>query len=74
MVSIRIVTSHTQEGVKKVPEQGKIEKKTEWKKVIDHPDLEIYWPSKVTVVGFFAAWLIVALIILGTMFLARIGA
>lgn len=51
-----------------------MEKKTEWKKVIDHPDLEIYWPSKVTVIGFFAAWFIVALIILGTMFLARIGA
>jgi hypothetical protein len=57
-----------------VSEQQKSEKKTEWKKVIDHPDLEIYWPSKVTVVGFLAAWLIVAVIIMGTMFLARIGA
>ncbi len=49
-------------------------KKEAWKKIIDHPDLEIYWPSRVTVVGFLAAWLIVILIIAGVMFLARIGA
>lgn len=48
--------------------------RTEWKKIIDHPDLEIYWPSRTTVVGFLAAWGVVALIIAGTMFLARIGA
>ncbi len=47
---------------------------SEWKKIIDHPDLEIYWPSKTTLVGFLVAWGIVALIITGTMILARIGA
>ena len=45
-----------------------------WKKIIDHPDLEIYWPSRTTVVGFLIAWVIVILIIAGTMMLARIGA
>jgi hypothetical protein len=53
---------------------GKNQPVTEWKKIINHPDLEIYWPSRVTVVGFFVAWLFVALIIMGTVFLARIGA
>ena len=46
----------------------------EFKKIINHPDLEIYWPSRTTVVGFLVAWLFVAIIIIGTMFLARIGA
>jgi len=45
-----------------------------WKKIIDHPDLEIYWPSRTTVVGFLIACLIVVVIIAGTMILARIGA
>jgi hypothetical protein len=45
----------------------------EWKKIFNHPDIEIYWPSKITVLGFLAAWCIVTLIIVGTMFLARIG-
>ncbi len=66
--------SHISKGVSKVSERIQTEVKTEWKKIIDHPDLEIYWPSKVTVVGFLVAWLIVILIISGTMFLARIGA
>jgi uncharacterized membrane protein len=44
------------------------------KKVINHPDWEIYWPSRVTVVGFFLAWFFVSLIIILTMILARIGA
>jgi len=54
---------------------GKVSTKSpkEWKKIINHPDIEIYWPSKVTVVGFFIAWCIVAVIITGTMILARIG-
>ena len=47
---------------------------SEWKKIINHPDIEIYWPSRVTVAGFLAAWLIVILIIAGTMILAHIGA
>lgn len=46
----------------------------EWKKIINHPDLEIYWPSRTTVIGFLVACLFVALIIAGTMFLAQIGA
>jgi hypothetical protein len=49
-------------------------KRAEWKKLIDHPDLEIYRPSRITVVGFLIAWLFVILIIAGTMILARIGA
>jgi hypothetical protein len=49
-------------------------KQTEWKKIIDHPDFEIYRPSRVTMVGFLIAWLFVILIIAGTMILARIGA
>ena len=44
------------------------------KKIIDHPDWEIYLPRKVTVVGFIVAWLIVTGIIIGTMILARFGA
>ena len=46
----------------------------EWKKIFNHPDLEIYWPSRTTVVGFLVAWLFVALIIFGAVFLSRIGA
>jgi hypothetical protein len=49
-------------------------RKETWKKIIDHPDLEIYWPSRTTVVGFLVAWLFVILIIAGAMFIARIGA
>ena len=44
------------------------------KKIFNHPDLEIYWPSKVTWVGFLVAWLFVIFIIVGTMILAHIGA
>ena len=44
------------------------------KKVINHPDFEIYWPTRVTLVGFLLAWVFVALIIIVTIFLARIGA
>lgn len=62
---------------REVRETGGADKKAqppkEWKKVFNHPDIEIYWPSRVTVIGFLAAWCIVALIIVGTMFLARIG-
>jgi hypothetical protein len=54
--------------------QAEIPRKHTWKKIIDHPDLEIYWPSRTTVAGFLIAWLIVILIITGTMILARIGA
>jgi len=44
------------------------------KKIINHPDFEIYWPKRVTWVGFIVAWFFVILIIIGTMILARIGA
>lgn len=44
------------------------------KKIINHPDWELYWPQKVTWVGFLIAWVIVGLIIIGTIILARIGA
>jgi len=44
------------------------------KKLIDHPDWEIYRPKRVTWVGFLIAWGVVLLTILGTMLLARIGA
>ena len=53
---------------------ARVGQKREGKKIIDHPDLEIYWPSRITVVGFLIAWLFVILIITGTMILARIGA
>jgi hypothetical protein len=49
-------------------------KPKEWKKIINHPDLEIYMPSRITVIGFLIAWLFVILIIVGTMVIARIGA
>ena len=52
----------------------KLRNPSEWKKIINHPDLEIYWPSWVTTVGFLVAWLFVILIIVGTMVIARIGA
>lgn len=48
--------------------------KTEKKKIINHPDWELYWPSKITWVGFLLAWLVVVLLILGTIILAQIGA
>ena len=43
------------------------------KKFFNHPDWEIYWPKRVTWVGFLIAWILVILIMLGTMLLARIG-
>ena len=44
------------------------------KKVINHPDWEIYWPKRVTWVGFLVGVIIVIAIMIGTMFLANIGA
>ncbi len=44
------------------------------KKIINHPDFEFYWPEKVSIVGFIAAAIIVALIIIATMLIAQIGA
>jgi len=44
------------------------------KKLIEHPDWEIYRPMRVTWVGFLIAWLVVLVTIVGTMLLARIGA
>jgi len=61
-------------GYAGIENAGNEQSGTEWKKIIDHPDLEIYWPSKTTVVGFLVACAFVALIIGGTMLLARIGA
>jgi len=43
------------------------------KKIFNHPNWEIYWPKRVTWVGFLIAWIVVILIILGTIFLAKIG-
>jgi hypothetical protein len=44
------------------------------KKLINHPDWEIYRPSRVTWVGFLIACLFVILIIVGTMIFVHIGA
>jgi hypothetical protein len=44
------------------------------KKIINHPDWEIYWPKRVTWVGFLIALVIVLLIMFGTMLIAQIGA
>ncbi len=43
------------------------------KKIFNHPDWEIYWPKRITWIGFLIAWVAVILIMLGTMLLARIG-
>jgi len=43
------------------------------RKLLNHHDWEIYWPKRVTWVGFLIAWLVVLLTIVGTMILARIG-
>ena len=43
------------------------------KKIFNHPDWEIYRPKRVTWIGFLIAWILVILIMLGTMLLARIG-
>jgi hypothetical protein len=50
-----------------------MEKKPEPKKIIDHPDWEIYWPQRITWVGFLIAWFFVILIMLITIIIARIG-
>jgi len=44
------------------------------KKIINHPDWEIYWPERITWVGFLIALVIVLLIMLGTVLLTKIGA
>ena len=44
------------------------------KKIINHPDWEIYWPKRITWVGFLIALVIVLLIMLGTVLLTKIGA
>jgi hypothetical protein len=44
------------------------------KKIINHPDFEFYWPEKVSSIGFLIATVIVALIIIATMLIAKIGA
>ena len=44
------------------------------KKIFNHPDWEIYWPKRITWVGFLIALVLVILIMLGTMLLAKIGA
>ena len=43
-------------------------------KIFKNPDWEIYWPKRVTWVGFLIAWVVVLLTIAITMFLARLGA
>jgi len=44
------------------------------KKLINHPDWEIYVPMKVTWVGFLIAWVLVLALMLATKFIATIGA
>ena len=44
------------------------------KKIINHPDWEIYWPKRVTWIGFLIAWIIVVIIMVATIFIANIGA
>jgi len=44
------------------------------KKLIDRPDLEIYVPSRLSVLGFIGVWLAVAAMIVGIKWLVRIGA
>ncbi len=44
------------------------------KKIINHPDWEIYWPKRITWVGFIIAAIAVILILLGTIGITRIGA
>ena len=46
----------------------------ELKKIINHPDWEIYWPKRITWVGFLIAWILVILLMIATMFLAKLGA
>ena len=43
------------------------------KKIFNHPDWELYWPQKITWIGFLIAWIVVIAIMVGTMILARIG-
>jgi hypothetical protein len=45
-----------------------------YEKLIDHPDIEVYKPMKVTVIGFFITWLVVFFILGITVFIANIGA
>jgi len=49
-------------------------KSSQTEKLIDHPDFEIYKPMRITWVGFIVAWVVVIATIVGTMFIARIGA
>jgi len=48
-------------------------KKDKPRKIFNHPDIELHWPSKVTWVGFLVAWFFVFIIIIGTVILAKIG-
>ena len=57
-----------------IKNQGGILFMKEPKKVFNHPDWEIYWPSRVTLVGFLLAWVFVGIIIALAIILARIGA
>ena len=41
----------------------------EHRKIIKHPDFEIAWPEKVSVIGFIIIFVICALIVFGTWFL-----
>jgi len=41
------------------------------RKIIKHPDFEIAWPERVTVVGFVVIFVVCVLVILGTWLLGR---
>ena len=48
--------------------------KDEPKKIFNHPDWEIYWPKRITWVGFLIAWVFVLALMIATWIIARIGA
>ena len=42
------------------------------RKIIKHPDFEIAWPDKVSVIGFLVVLAVCALIVFGTWFLGQL--
>lgn len=42
------------------------------RKIIKHPDFEVAWPEKVSVIGFIIIFLICAFIVFGTWFLGQL--
>ncbi len=46
---------------------------TRGRKIIDHPDFELYWPGKTTLAWFLKTCAAVVLLVVFTLILARIG-